>query len=39
MLIGFSKKGIIVSPSEIDGEQIEWVSSYKYLGIEIDKKL
>ncbi|KAK0146668.1 RNA-directed DNA polymerase from mobile element jockey [Merluccius polli] len=39
MLIDFSKKGILVSPSEINGEQIERVSSYKYLGIEIDDKL
>lgn len=39
MVIGFSKKGTPRPPSRINGKQIERVSSYKYLGIEIDDRL
>uniref|UniRef100_A0A9J7XIF0 Reverse transcriptase domain-containing protein n=1 Tax=Cyprinus carpio carpio TaxID=630221 RepID=A0A9J7XIF0_CYPCA len=39
MVINFSKNRMIVPPSNINGELVERVSTYKYLGVEIDSKL
>ena len=39
MVLDFNKKGIIVPPSNVNGEVVERVSTYRYLGVEIDNKL
>lgn len=39
MVINFSKNKITVPSSEINGELVERVATYKYLGVEIDSKL
>ncbi len=39
MVIDFSKSKVIVPPSNINGEEIERVTTYKYLGVEIDSQL
>jgi len=39
LIIDFSKKGIIVPPSNINGVVVERVTTYTYLGVERDNKL
>ena len=39
MVLDFNKKGIIVPPFNISGEVVERVSTYTYLGVEINNKL
>ena len=39
MIVDFNKKGIIVPPSNINGVVVERVTTYTYLGVEIDNKL
>ena len=39
MVVDFNKKVIIVPPSNVNGEVVERVSTYTYLGVEIDNKL
>ena len=39
LLIDFTKQPLAVSPIAIDGEIVERVEKYKYLGIILDNKL
>ena len=39
LIIDFNKKGIIVPPLNINGVVVERVTTYTYLGVEIDNKL
>ena len=39
MVLDFNKKGTIVPPLNVNGEVVERVATYTYLGVEIDNKL
>ncbi len=39
MVIDFTKFNLNPQPTCIKGQMVEWVSSYKYLGLIIDNKL